>query len=46
MACISALMEAFDEDKNDFSIFVIAAETSEAENDEEDDENEEAADEE
>lgn len=46
MACISALMEAFDEDKNDFSIFVIAAEGSETENDEEDDENEEAADEE
>ena len=44
MACISALMEAFDEDKNDFSIFVIAAEDSEAKED--DEENEEAADEE
>lgn len=48
MACIASLMEAFDEDKKDFAIFVIAAESSEAEDGGEDDEeeNEDAAEEE
>ena len=41
MACIASLMEAFDEDENDFAIFVIAAEGSEAEDDDEEDEEEE-----